>query len=111
MLATTRGAIIRGTTENEFGDEVDAAAPVAGFDDFPLAIIERNRTVFDQAASSWRTVHYLTGRLPANVPVLPGDRIRDNATGVIYAIDEEITTRRSIAGRSSVSLGLRQPSA
>jgi hypothetical protein len=108
MLATTRGAILRGTTEDEFGEAIDADTPAAGLGDIPVAITETSRDVFDPADGSYRTVRVLTGRLPGNIVVQPGDRLRDNRTGEVFIIDEDERQRRSISGRASVTLALRR---
>ena len=109
VIATTRAAILRGTTEDEFGEEVDADTPApAPLNDFPAAITERGRTVFDPAESTWRTVRELVGRIPYWVALQDGDRLRDNVTGEIFVIDEDERTRRSVSGRASVTLSLRR---
>lgn len=109
MLATTRGALLRGTIEDEFGELVDADTPVAGrLSDFPVAITEKGRSVYDPAESTWRTVRELIGRVPAWVVVQEGDRLRDNVTGEVFIIDEDERQRRSISGRGSVTLALRR---
>lgn len=108
MLATTRGAILRGMTEDVFGEGVDSDTPVAGLDDIPVSITEISRDVFDPAEQTLRTVRKLVGRIPANIVVQEGDRLRDNRTGEIYIIDEDERTPRSISGRASVTLALRR---
>lgn len=109
IVATTRGALLRGTTTDALGDEVDANGdPVDGFEDFPLSIVERDGSEFDQASGQWRTVRKLIGRVAANVPVDEGDRIKDLRDGAIYAVDGFRRTARGISGRSSVTLRLRR---
>lgn len=109
MLATTRGALIRGTTSTDaLGDTVTTETAVAGYDDFPLSIIETDDSEFDQASEAWRSVTKLVGRIPFNVPVDEGDLIRDNRTGDLYIVDEFRSTARSISGRASVTLALRR---
>lgn len=108
MLATTRGAILRGTTEDEFGEPIDSDTPAAGLDDIPVSITEKSRSVFDPAEGTFRTVRELVGRIPGNIIVQGGDRLRDNVTGEVFIIDEDERTRRSISGRASVTLSLRR---
>ena len=109
MIATTRGALYRGTTEDEYGDEIDNnATPVEGFEDFPVSIIETDANVFDQASSTWRTVTKLTGRVSTRIPIDDGDRIKDLRDGAIYTVDDFTSTPRGISGRSSVSMKLRR---
>ena len=83
-------------------------APVAGFDNFAASILEVNRREFDPASNTWRVVRDLVGRVPANLPLEDGDRLRDNRDGTIYAIDGFRRTPRSISGRSSATLALRR---
>lgn len=109
IVATTRGALLRGTTTDSLGDEVDTNGdPVLGFEDFPVSIVERDGREFDQASGQWRTVRKLVGRVAANVPVDEGDRIKDLRDGAVYAIDGFRRTARGISGRSSVTLRLRR---
>ena len=108
IVATTRAALLRGSTIDELGDEVDAAAPVPGFEDFPISIIEKDATEFDEASSTWRSVQRLIGRAAGNVPADEGDRIKDLRDGRIYAVDNVRRTPRSISGRSSVTMRLRR---
>lgn len=81
---------------------------VVGADDFALSITEVSRDVFDPADNTLRTVRKLIGRIPANITVQEGDRLRDNRTGEIFIIDEDERTPRSISGRASVTLSLRR---
>ena len=109
IVATTRAALLRGSTTDGLGDEVDTnAAPVPGFEDFPVSIIEKDATEFDQASATWRSVQKLIGRASADVPVDEGDRLKDLRDGRIYAVDNVRRTPRSISGRSSVTMRLRR---
>ena len=96
IVATTRAARLRGTTTDDLGDEVDTTTIVPGFEDFPISIIERDGTEFDQASSTWRSVRKLIGRVAANVPVDEGDRIKDLRDGKIYALDNFRRTARGL---------------
>lgn len=108
IVATTRAALLRGSSTDGLGDEVDTATPVAGFEDFAVSIIEKDATEFDQASATWRSVQKLIGRAAADVPVDEGDRIKDLRDGRIYAVDNVRRTPRSISGRSSVTMKLRR---
>jgi hypothetical protein len=110
--ATTRGALLRGTTVDAFGDEVDVnGEPVQFWDDFPLSIIETNRNVQDATTGMWSTQADLTARVPQRLPVQPGDRIRDNRADVIYEIADISSVARGIAGWSSRSIALQRADA
>ena len=109
IVATTRAALLRGSTTDGLGDEVDTnAAPVPGFEDFPVSIIEKDATEFDQASATWRSVQKLIGRASADVPVDEGDRLKDLRDGRIYAVDNVRRTPRGLSGRSSVTMKLRR---
>ncbi len=108
MIATTRGALIRGTqTENSLGDVVEGVEKVAGFENFPMSLIERPGSEYDEASLTWRAVRKLSVRVPPNVPVQPGDRIQDLRDGRIYDLDRTTRTPRGLGGRASVTLGVR----
>lgn len=121
FLATTRVALLRGSTENALGDEIDDVgdgAIVDGLGDIPASLIEKSKRVQDPSTGTWRTVRYLRCQLPVSVghpttgaplatSVQNGDRIRDNRTGYVYAIDERVQVSRTIAGTSSLTLDLR----
>lgn len=108
IVATTRAALLRGSTTDNLGDEVDTATIVPGFEDFPVSIIEKDATEFDQASATWRSVQKLIGRAAADVPVDEGDRIKDLRDGRIYAVDNVRRTPRGMSGRSSVTMKLRR---
>lgn len=112
-LATTRAALIRGTTtEDGLGDEIESNdTPVAGWADFPVSIIRKGERVFDQASATWRTVEMLVARAVGTLPVATGDRLRDNRDGRVYAIDDFERTARGLSGTSSVTLKLRRTTA
>lgn len=110
IVATTRAALLRGTTTNELGDQVDVTTPVEGFEDFPISIIETDETQFDQASGTWRSITTLSGRVPSRIPVDEGDRIKDHRDGAIYAVDDYRRTPRGLSGRSSVTMSLRRTS-
>lgn len=121
FLANTRVAVIRGITESTLGDEVEtngAEGIVAAFADMPAALTERSRSVFDPATGTRRTVRVITCRIPVSVGhpttgvitplvLLEGDRIKDNNTGRIYALDEHVAVPRNLAGMSSLTLDLK----
>lgn len=110
--ATTRGALLRGSVTDAFGDEVDVnTTPVTFWDDFPLSIIETNRNVQDATTGMWSTQADLTARVPQNLPIEPGDRIRDNRASVIYEVSDISSVARGIAGWSSRSIALQRADA
>ncbi|UYL87140.1 head-to-tail stopper [Microbacterium phage OscarSo] len=108
MIATTRAALLRGTSKDALGDEIPSGSPVAGFDDFPIAITDTSGNEYDESSNAWRFVRKYTGRVSSRVPVKAGDQIRDRVTGELYAVGEIYPTRRSISGRSTVTMSLKR---
>lgn len=118
MIATTRAALLRGSTTDALGDEVDDLVVVGtplgdlaqGRDlaNFPASIIEKSRREFDEASNAWRTVRYFAGRVPSYVPVKAGDVIRDRTTAALYIVSEVEGMARGLAGRSSVTLTMKR---
>jgi hypothetical protein len=108
FLATTRGAVLRGSTTDALGDEVAGDIVAPGLDDFALGLIERSRQEFDPASGARRTIVYFVGRVPSNLQLEDDDLIRDNRTGKVYAVDgEPKSTPRGISGMASLTLTLR----
>ena len=128
--ATTRVAILRTPADGATpGDErTDALgdplidngedAIVDGLSDVPAGLTERSRSVWDPSTMTRRTVRVVTCRLPVATPhpdtgervamtLLEGDRIKDNTTGRVYALSEQTTVPRSLAGMSSLTLDLK----
>lgn len=120
MIATTRGALLRGSTKDALGDEIDALVAVAtpapdaalGRDlaSFHFSVIEKSRREFDESSNAWRTVRYYAGRCPIFVPVKAGDTIRDNRDGTLYNVTEAERMPRGLSGRSSVTLTMKRTS-
>lgn len=121
LVANTRVAILRGSSENDLGDEVDnnsAGQIVAAYADMPASLIERSKSVYDPASGARRTVRVITCRVPVSVGhpdtgvptavvLEEGDRVKDTRTGRIYAFSEDTAVPRSLAGMSSLTLDLK----
>ena len=84
-LANASVSVLRGTTTDEFGDEIDTNLVAAA--SVPAAIVESSRVVLDQATQTPRTVRALTCVMPSWADVLDTDRLQDQATGRIYIIE------------------------
>ncbi len=118
MIATTRGALLRGSEKDDLGDEVASLEPVEtsladrdfgrSLADFPLSLIERSRREFDEASGAWRTIRFYAGRVPSYVPARAGDMIRDNRDGRLFIVEEGEGMARGISGRGSVTLTLKR---
>lgn len=107
-IATTRAALIRDNlAQDGFGDEIPTPTIVAGYEDFPISIIEADVDEFDRASGEWRTVHKLTARPTSGVcPARDGDRLQDLRNATIYTVDEVRRMPRGLSGRASVTMHL-----
>jgi len=87
MLATptTLVSILRGTTTDTYGDEVDTDTLV--YADLPASIMETMRTVFSQDAATPMIVRVVTGRVGGGTDIRVGDRLLDQATSQRYMAD------------------------
>ena len=109
FVATTRIAVLRGSADNGLGDLVDDntdAAIVPALADVPAGLVEKMRDVYDPATGVRRTVRVVACRVRPGLAILEGDRIKDKATGRVYALRERTPVRRSLAGQSSLLLDL-----
>lgn len=84
LAANTYVAILRGTTESEFGDEVDTDTPY--LQGIPAILVETGRKTQDPTTPTPRTIRAVDCHLPDWVDVLNTDRIRDERTRDIYII-------------------------
>ncbi|MCX5365943.1 hypothetical protein OG864_45415 [Streptomyces sp. NBC_00124] len=83
-LATTTVSILRGTTEDEFGDEADTATTLAV--GIPASLIEATRTAMEPVSGTPRIIRTHVCRLPPAVDVTENDRIKDEQTNEIYIV-------------------------
>lgn len=83
-LATGRFSVLRGSTLNDYGDEVDGTTPALS--GIGGSVIERSRKVFNPADGRVSTIRELTGRFPHGTDIQDGDRIKDEKTGEIFVV-------------------------
>lgn len=83
-LNTGRYTVLRGSTTNDYGDEVDgntvASSEILG------SVIERTKQVFNPDDGRVATIRFLTGRFNHNADIQDGDRIKDQKTGEIFIV-------------------------
>ncbi len=103
FLANTTVSILRGSQVDEYGDEVDADTVVQT--GIRASLLERTVTDLDRNTGGTRQQRRVTGRVATNVDVREGDRIRDERTGAIYAIDT-LTNPTGFTHVSSIRLDL-----
>lgn len=103
FLANTTVTILRGSEVDEYGDEVDDDTEVAT--GVRASLLERTVTDLDRNTGGTRQLRRVTGRVGTQVDVREGDRIRDEQTGDIYAVDT-LTKPTGFTHVSSIRLGL-----
>ncbi|GGW98719.1 hypothetical protein [Streptomyces chartreusis] len=84
-IATTKVTILRGTEEDEFGDERDTDTPIAT--GIPASLVEQTRRVSGRENPTPRTVRYAVARVPAGTDITDNDRVLDERTGDKYIVD------------------------
>ncbi len=87
MSAETRNArisVLRGTTVNWAGDEVDANVPV--IEHLPATLIETGHKTQDPSSPTPRTIREITCRVPCWTALQTTDRVLDERTQDIYMV-------------------------
>ncbi len=82
--ANTLCSILRGTTANQFGDEIDSDIPV--MEHLPVTLIETGHTTQDPSSPTPRTIREIKCIVPHWAPLTDSDRIRDERTGDVYMV-------------------------
>jgi hypothetical protein len=72
-VANDRVRILRGTTTNGYGDEVDADLVVLG--EFPARIVEGSRRVYIPAEGATRIIRTYNAKIGPEVDIRKGDRL------------------------------------
>lgn len=84
-LANRTVAVLRGETTDVYGDPADDnSTPVAR--GVPASIVEQSRRVFDPSSDRVQIIRFWTGRLPAGTQLQIGDRLQDEQTSDIFAV-------------------------
>jgi len=89
-LANTQITVFRGTTTDEFGDEIDTADPL--IEHVPAVLVETGRNTQDPSSSTPRTIRQITCTVPDWLDVTNDDRVFDERTSDTYMV---ITVTRS----------------
>ncbi len=104
-IATTRISILRGSTTDGYGDEVDTDTPIAS--SIPAALTEQSRRVTTRDDPTPRIVRYAVARVPARTEVTDQDRVRDERTGAVYIVDA-VSSMTNPAAAADLRLDLRR---
>lgn len=82
--ANTSVTIYRGTTSNQFGDQVDSNVPyITGL---PATLIETGKNTQDPSTPTPRTIRAIYCNVPEWAGVLNTDRIMDERTGDVFIV-------------------------
>lgn len=84
VRATTKISVLRGTTTNAFGDEVDNFTVAAS--GIPASLIEQTRQMFTRESTEPRVVRYTVGRVTAGTDIRQNDVLLDERTSVKYIV-------------------------
>jgi hypothetical protein len=93
------------TETDQFGDSVESAEPFAT--GIPAAIHTGRETVATESDPNAVVVWYFTGRVPAGTAITRDQRIRDEATGTIYLVDNVVDIPNAVMPQD-VRLDLRR---
>jgi hypothetical protein len=104
-VATTTLAILRGTTTDAYGDEQDTDTAVAT--GIPASLTEQTRRVTTRDDPTPRIVRYAVARVRAGTDVTDQDRVKDERTGAIYAVDA-VSSMANPALAADLRLDLRR---
>ena len=80
----TTASILRGTTSNQYGDQIDSNEPI--ITSLPVTLIETGKTVQDPSTPTPRTIRDVKCIVPEWAGLLNTDRIMDERTGDIYIV-------------------------
>jgi hypothetical protein len=104
-IATTTIAILRGTSTNAWGDEIDTDTPI--YTGIPAALTEQSRRVTTRDDPTPRIVRYAVARVAAGTDVTDQDRVRDERTGAVYIVDT-VSSMANPALTADLRLDLRR---
>jgi hypothetical protein len=82
--ANTSVTIYRGTTSNQFGDQVDSNVPF--ITDLPATLIETGKSVQDPSTPTPRTIRAIYLNVPEWAGILNTDRVLDQRTQDVYIV-------------------------
>jgi hypothetical protein len=82
--ANCSATIFRGSTSNQFGDQVDANTPL--ITGLPITLIETGKTVQDPSTPTPRTIRQIYANVPQWAGITLSDRLMDESTGDVYII-------------------------
>lgn len=97
-IATGTYALLRGSSTDAYGDEIDLDTVVDGYGEIVGSVVEQSQASTRETDRAPRDVRRFVGRFPSFVPFQNEDRLKDNASGVIYTIASMRTVANPITG-------------
>jgi hypothetical protein len=95
--ATTTISVYRGTTNNEYSDEVDDnTTPILS--GCIASIIEQSRRAFVAAESRKTVIKNTIGRVTNGTDIIEGDRVKDEMTQQFYFVESVSTPASPVHG-------------
>lgn len=104
-LANCTASILRGTTEDDFGQQVDNNTVVTS--EVLAQITESGRSVQDPNSLTPRTVRDVRGIVPSGTAIRQGDQLRDDTNSRTYLVIEVIRPG-NLGVTRDITLQLRQ---
>jgi hypothetical protein len=104
-VATTTVTVLRGTSTDEFGDELDVDTAV--YTGLPFSLIEQSRRIFDPATGTPRIVRTVYGRANAGTDLQTTDRLRDERSQAVYVINA-VTQQTGVGGTPDLRVDLER---
>lgn len=101
----TRVSILRGTSEDAYGDATDAGVVVTS--GMLASLHERSQRSDSRNEGGLRQVGSYTLRVRADADIRQDDRIKDETTGRLFVV-EEVVAAESFARRVDVRCSLRR---
>jgi hypothetical protein len=105
VVATCTASVLRGTTNDAYGDPEDNATVAAS--GITASIRETSRTVFDPNTQTPRVVRLIEGVMPAGTDVVDTDQVRDDTYGITYMV-EAVTQERQPGFTPDLKLQLKR---
>ena len=91
-LASTTCSILRGTTTNGWGDVIDDPDATVIASGVSVCLDVTNTNAFDPTTQQIRTIRSIHGAIQSDIDITANDRLRDDATGVIYIVESVTDT-------------------
>lgn len=94
LVPTTTVTVLRGSTVNDYDDEVDGTTPV--YQKIPASISEQEPEVQTGSEGMPRKIRKFRSRIRGKLVLKEGDRIKDERTGDIYIVDAIVKSQNPV---------------